>query len=214
MSLDSEYSHRLILDLETAPLPDAADYLEEPTPPSNYVKAEAIAGYIAKAKVEALAKCALDPDLARIVAIGWLPDNQLRIGTVQLMSSEEIEQAALQDFWSAHRAAHFIGYNVTFDLGMLLRRSLYLGVDAPAISLDKYRHPQWTDCMGILSGNDPSKRRSLAFYQKRMKLPALEGEGASVPGWVAAGEWDKVEAHLRADLVITAALAHRLGVWR
>jgi len=210
MGFDHENVPRVILDIETSPLPDAAQYLEEPTAPSNYTDPVKIAAYIAKAKAEAVAKCSLDPDLARIVAIGVVEENKLAIATVR---TEDEERKGLEVLWAHYGAAHFTGYNIPFDLGMLLRRSLYLDVPAPKIAMDRYKHPQWTDLMELLAGHDPSKRRSLAFYQKRMGLPELVGEGASVPGWVAAGEWDKVENHLRADLVTTAALARKLGVW-
>ena len=49
-----------------------------------------------------------------------------------------------------------------------------------------------------------------------MQVRTLVGErgtwGAIVPALVAAGEWEKVVAHVTSDLHLTVALARRLGI--
>lgn len=215
MGMNDRDAPRIICDIETAPLLDAAEYLEDPNPPANYTKPETIAAWVEKQKAADLARCALDLDLCRIVAIGVM----LRIGeaspAVVCAINEDQEAKALRVFWDLFSSGgHLIGFNcVNFDVPVLLRRSLYLGVQTPPIVVDKYRHPQITDLQQILSHYGAMKLRPLSFYARRFGLPALEGGGAEVPSWVAAGEWDKVEAHLRADLVTTAALARRMGHW-
>lgn len=214
MGIDSEgaFHQKIVLDIETCPIDGVEAYLEEPTAPGNYSKPEAISSYIAKAKQEAANKAALDLDLCRIVALGVIDVSSPDMPSLLLCRDQSEEIAALNVYWTAFRTAHVIGYNVLgFDLPVLLRRSLYLGVKAPQLQLDKYKHPTVTDLMMVLSNNGAQKFRGLAFYLKRFNLPATEGDGAIVPGWVAAGEFDKVEAHLRSDLQSTLALAQRVG---
>ena len=213
MGYDQEFSGKIILDIETAPLVDAEQYLEEPTPPANYKNPDTIAAWVTQAKAEALQKCGLDVDLCRIVAIGLVAKGD--IGVIYRCETGEAEEAAaLTQFWSYFKAYQFVGYNINgFDLPVLLRRSLYLGVKAPSIQIDKYRHPQIIDLMLTLSNNGALKFRGLEFYAKRMNLPLPVGSGSDVAGWVQAGQWAEVEAHLRGDLATTAALASRLGVW-
>lgn len=210
MGFNGENARKIVLDLETAPIDGAAEYLESVDAPANYKDPEKIAAYQREAQAGQLAKAALDPDLCRIVALGWQHGEDAQS---VLCQSEDMEAIHLMDFWERFRGAHFIGYNILgFDLPVLLRRSLYLGVKAPAIQVDKYRHPQVTDLLMLLSNNGAQKFRSLSFYLKRFGLPATDGKGSEVPALVAAGDWAAVEAHLRADLLATASLAQRVGV--
>jgi len=56
--------------------------------------------------------------------------------------------------------------------------------------------------------------RSLSFYAKRFGLdvPADDTTGADIARLVAAGDWDGVTAHCRADVIKTRELARRIGV--
>ena len=68
---------KIIIDIETAALDDAASYLDlaEIKAPANYKDEAKIAAYVEAAKAEALNKAALDFDLARITAIGIKVDD-------------------------------------------------------------------------------------------------------------------------------------------
>jgi hypothetical protein len=207
---DENLPQRIVLDIETAPIADAADYLEPVEAPSNYKDPLKIAAYQEEARAGQLGKAALDQDLCRVVALG------LKNGAgpvTRVAPTETEEREVLADFWDLFGRAHFIGYNIlAFDLPVLLRRSLYLGIKAPALQLDKYRHPFVTDLMLVLSNHGAQRMRSLAFYCKRFGLSALEGNGAEIPALVAAGDWAGVEKHLVSDVEATAALAARLNV--
>src|SRR5574338_1442498 len=115
-----------ICDLETFPIADAESYVEpistEPVnAPANYKDPEKIAAYVAKATVEAeekrikqqaerIAKCALDPDLCRIVALGWIESD----GNEGLYhcSDEHAEATALMLFWlQQQRYSTLVGFN-------------------------------------------------------------------------------------------------------
>lgn len=209
----------LIFDLESAAIDGAAEFIEPATPPSNYKSESAIAEYIAKANAEQLAKAALDVDLARIVAIGATAG--VKPPAVVVAENEESERAALKWFWDCIVAATnqarptLIGFGcIHFDLPLLLRRSLYLGVPAPKLPINKYRHDGIEDLMLSLSFDGALRFRSLSFYARRFGLDVTKDEhcGADIAGLVAAGDWDAVSAHCRCDVETTVALARRMGV--
>jgi predicted PolB exonuclease-like 3'-5' exonuclease len=119
----------------------------------------------------------------------------------------------LQSVWQDINQQPTIGYNTLgFDLPVLLRRSLYLGVPHPHVSLDKYR-TNHIDLQMRLSYNGAIKFRPLSFYCKRFGIESDdETSGKDIGAFVAAGEWDKVAAHCRADVLKTTALAERMGL--
>ncbi len=206
----------LVFDVETAPIANAADYLEPATAPSNYVKQEAIDAYIAKANAETLAKAALDIDIARIVCLGIDDGSGSLCATAQ---TEDEERELLIAFWlrliGPKLRPTLIGFNcLGFDLPVLLRRSLYLDVKAPKLQIGRYRHDGIIDLMQELSFDDIGRRKKLSFYAKRLGLDAPKDEhsGADIGALVAAGNFDAVAAHCRADVATTVALAKRMGV--
>jgi hypothetical protein len=190
--------------VETAPLADAADWLPEPEPPANYKDPAKIEAWIKEAQAEQLAKAALDPDLCRVVALGLLAQGT-DTPSVLLAVSEAMERELLAALGSVGEA---IGFGVLrFDLPILQRRAWYLDVRLPPFNLDRYRSPH-IDLEDLLSvrGRYLLKGKSLDFYCKRFGI-------SDIPALVAAGEWDKVAAHCRADVLKTRDLARRLGVW-
>uniref|UniRef100_A0A6M3JYB0 Putative DNA polymerase n=1 Tax=viral metagenome TaxID=1070528 RepID=A0A6M3JYB0_9ZZZZ len=198
----------LIFDIETAPLPDAADYIELGDPPANYRKDEAIAKWQEEERAKQLAKAALDVDLCRVVAIAH---DQACVFAQDVTA----EANMLMLFWRLARPGLLpvVGFNVLqFDLPVLYRRSLYLGVKPYELERGKYRHGNVIDLADLLSEQGRLRLRSLDFYCRRfgIGIPSV-GTGADVPTWVSAGQWDQVEAHVRADVARTAALAQRMG---
>lgn len=241
MGMNNQHAWRYILDIETAPIADAADYLEplEPlvapdlskiAPAKNLVdpikiqadldkrQQAATAAYFAQCQQqvakrrELLERCALDLDLCRIVAIGYLREDWPE-SLVFTMGDETMETLTLRAFWAELDGRATIGFNqVGFDLPILLRRSFYLGVNAPSLNLDKYR-TNHIDLQQRLSFNGTKPYRSLNWYMKRLKIDVTDPvSGKDIGQLVAANDWDGVTAHCRADLVKTRALAERMGI--
>ena len=215
MGYDHEHAARIIIDLETAPIADAADYIAPSEAPVNYKDEDKIAEYIAHARQAKLDKAALDPDLCRIVALGvWAENDQ---PCVRIAQGESAEKLLLLTFWRVLGAAHFIGKNcLAFDLPVLLRRSLYLLVEAPTIQLDRFRHPQVTDLQSILSMNNPAWWHTLDFYKKRFSLNVQNDEysGSDIGELVRNGNWEAVRSHCLCDVITTGRLAERLGLFQ
>jgi len=207
----------LIFDVEAVALDIASSYLEPATAPSNYKDEAKIAAYIEQANREALARAALDVDLARIVALGWQEDDEEP--RVALIRDSSEEQAVLTWFWSrvapaAQPRPTLIGFNcLGYDLLLLLRRSLYLGVKTPRLHLGKYRHDGIEDLMLALSFDGALKYRGLPFYCKRFGIEVPdEHTGADIATLFKDNNWEAIEAHCLADLAKTRQLAERLGV--
>jgi hypothetical protein len=116
------------------------------------------------------------------------------------------EKAALGVFWEAVRQPNvvLVGFNcLAFDLPILVRRSQYLKIPVPYLSIGKYRHPGIMDVMQILSFDGMVRARSQAFYCKRFGI--TEGAedsitGAEIGGCVERGEWDTIQRHVTADV--------------
>ena len=209
---DETGSDLLFFDIETAPMIGAADYIEPGDPPANYKDPDKIAAYIAAAQVKELEKAALDLDLCRVVAIGWALNDDAVQSVVNLP-----EQDMLTAFWSDVRepGRTLVGFNcLGFDLPVLVRRSQYLGEPVPYLNITKHRHPGILDVMQLLSFDGLVRARSQSFYCKRFNITggavADTITGADIGRLVDAGEWDKVSAHVIADVEKARALYRRV----
>ena len=138
--------------------------------------------------------------------------------TVLLARTEAEERSALRSFWEkarsgAGRLNTLCGWNVVeFDLPCLLKRSLFLGVEAPQFELTKFRHPDVLDLMQVWSVRGLLRPKSLDFVCRRLgvDIPDL-GTGKDVGHWVTNGQWDNVRVHCEADILRLWAVSHRLG---
>lgn len=200
-----------VFDIETAPLADAEVYIVPPKPRGNLKDPAKIEADIAEKTAALLKRAALDPDLCRIVAAGWDCDGRAESAVCEDAAQERL---LLERFWTQSRGATLVGFNcLSFDLPVLLRRSLYVGVPAPQFSLNKYRPGNIVDLMQVLSYQGTLTYRSLDFYCKRFGIVVPdEVTGADIGALVAAGDWRTVHDHVRADVAKTTELAQRVGI--
>lgn len=215
MGLNNRNAIRFLIDLETAPIADAAEYLDlsDISAPANYKDEAKIKAYCEAKQAEMVSKAALDLDLCRIVAMGWMSEDGDGPHVLSCQN-EAMEAEVLKGFWAVLDDRMTIGYNqVGFDLPILMRRSLYLGVTHPILNLDKYRTTH-IDLQQRLSLNGTKPYRSLNWYCKRLKLdvPDDDNKGSDIGALVQAEHWDAITAHCRVDVLKTRALAERLGV--
>ena len=207
----------MVFDIETIPMPGCADYLpDDIEAPANYKDPAKIAAYKDEKRQEQIARAGLDLDLCEICAIGIAFPAGVAYAQTRATHSEA---DMLRGFWQFVRTlqkdgGNLVGFNcVSFDLPILLRRSLYLGIDTPAIALDKYRHEGVIDVLDVLTFNGRQKMRLLRFYAKRFGISHDDSvNGDQIAALAAAGEWGKVEAHCRADVQTTTTLAARVGL--
>lgn len=204
----------LICDIETVAIADAAQYLEPVEAPANYKDHAKIAAYEVEAAAKQLDRCALDPDLCRIVALGWMLEDEDRPVTV-IAKDESQERFALMQFWRSVVDRQFVTFHgFAFDLPVLMRRSLYLGIEHPVLNLDKYRSPH-LDLYQRLTFNGVLPAHSLRFYCARFGILVDDlATGKDIAALVTTGDWNGVQGHCHADVLATRALAKRLGYLR
>lgn len=225
MGLDSENAlHALTLrpwmvfDIETCPMPGCEAYLVDPIDaPSNYKDPAKIAAYIAEKKAKQVNDAGLDIDLCEVVAISCGFWDRIFIQTRETTTEAEM----LDGFWrfvsrTLTDGGVIVGFNVLhFDLPVLLRRSLYLGVPTPRISIDKYRHDSVVDVADLLCYGRRDLLRSLGFYAKRFGIPHDDSvDGSQIAQLVAEGNWQAIAGHCEGDVETTKALALRIGAIR
>jgi len=215
-ALTPVYRAPLVFDIETTSIKDAEEYVEPVQPPANYKDELKIAQWVAEKRAERIRKAALDPDLARCVCISLDSAAGKVTGSAH---DEHAERGLLETFWanvgSGPEQAILIGFGIlTYDLRVLLRRSLYLEVKAPPIQMDRYRHPGVIDLMELLSYQGGETYHSLNFYVRRFGLGPFEPDitGESVSSCIAVGDWKTVEEHCAMDVAKCRALAERIGV--
>lgn len=206
-----------IVDLETAAIPGATDWLDPLKPPANYSKPESIEKWRVEAEAERQSKLGLDIDCNRIVALGWV-DVGYGDPKVHLASNEFEEREGLKLFWDGYRDTdtRLVTFNgFKFDLPVLMRRSMYLDVPHPVLNLDRYRSPH-VDLWQRLSFNGTIPAHSLRFYAKRMGFTTLDKiDGADIQRLVDANTpeaWSMIHDHCESDVALTHALANRLGL--
>lgn len=209
MGYNEEFAESVIFDLESCAAPSVEDLLDPVRAPSNWKDREKIAAYQTEKLAERIATASLEPDLCEIVALGY----QRGSGSPEVLTRDNADEAfMLTWFWEMTHRARFVGFNILqFDLPVLIRRSQLLGVEYPAINMDRYRTPH-VDLLDRLSFQGKIPFRSLGFYCRRFNVPSADTvAGTDIPGLVARGDWDLVKSHCEEDITKTALLAARLG---
>lgn len=207
----------IVVDIETAGLPNAAEFLEPVQAAKNLKDPEKIKADIEQRTAERNERLSLDYNVGRIVALAWWTAEN---GTfVRVCRDENDEADALCDFWDESRHRTLVGFNLKgFDLRFMVQRSRYLRVPHPILDFSKYSRRGVTDLFIDLTFGDGTydqgaMKRTLKAFCRRFGIPVNDSiNGSEVPALVAAGKWDEVEAHARADVDLTVQLAHRLGV--
>ena len=172
----------LFFDIETIPHPQAKYYVPRASAPSNWKDPEKIAAEIAKKEAKALEEAALDPDLARVISIGFV----LHVGESEDITPDDIkvltaitpgnEKIVIREFFRlADEANTLIGWNVIkFDIPMLLRRAFALRLRPSKLTIHvprKYGADPVMDLYGWFHQWEIG--RGLKFYANRFNLEVL-----------------------------------------
>lgn len=207
--------HYTIIDIATAGIEDAAQFLEPVQAPANYKKPEAIAAYVAEKTAEQAERSGLDVDLCRITGIGVKTPSESWVATATCEQEEkDVLGAVAALIHKQGENAPLIGFNAQkFDWPVLMRRALYLGVDFPVINLDRYRSPH-VDLFAKLTNFGQLPGHSLRFYAARLgwldiHKPLMGDEEARV---FETKKWDELSDSIQHDVTATERLAKWLGV--
>ena len=205
----------LILDLSTAGLPEAAQWLDTPKPRKGTKDEDKIAAQIAAKTQASIDGAGLDPDLCQITGYGLLRPEGGPIVSVRghdAVTERSLILSILEAFEGRPNRA-LIGFNsFRFDLPVLMRRCFYLGLPIPDINMDKYRSPH-VDLYARLSFNGAITAHSLSFYAKRLALGLTKPlSGAEESQVLATGRWNDLAESLKHDVLASKALAAGLGI--
>lgn len=218
----------IVVDVETAPHPCAPDFLEPLdltaiTAAKNLKDPKLIEEDIRKRRAAAkaehdgkLGRAALDWNLSRIVALAWSTDHEAVV--VMPCANEDEEREALKAFWRDAEGREVLGFAArTFDAPTLIQRSRYLSVGHRSLNLARYGKGSIIDLREILTFDDARYEalmpRSLKMFAKRFGLPVEDVvNGVDIPQLIADGKWDEVISHVTSDVLLTIALARRIGV--
>ncbi len=212
----------LIFDCETAPLANAADYLDPVTAAGNLKDPAKIAASIAERDAERREKMGLDWNLSRIVALGWTRDGTDAI--VAAFRTDDEERNGIASFWAAYKGEdkhgpRLCGFNAyQFDVPFLIQRSRYLGITLPPVDRRKYDNRDLVDLFQLLTfdnqqGVTSIMPRSLRSFCRRFGIAVDDTVmGKDIAALIAADNWTAVEAHCASDVQATYALAKRMGV--
>jgi hypothetical protein len=147
----------LIIDLETAPLPNVADYLDPVEAARNLKDPAKIQADIEKRTQDQLENCGLDWNLNRIVCLGAWVDTA-EVPALWTCPDEVAERNALEAVAAliggpkGGSRPDILGFCVRkFDVPVILQRARYLGVKMPRISLKRYDNPHVCDLYDILT---------------------------------------------------------------
>lgn len=164
---------------------------------------------------ECAARCALEPGMARIVAVGvWSVDKDRGVALVEGRDGGEGD--ILCDFWSKlPKGCRIITFNGrTFDAPMLMIRCAQLGIPSP-IDLVGHRYDisQRCDLLDALTFMGASRATySLDYWCRRfgVESPKDGVNGAMVAPLHAAGEYQAIADYVLGDVRATAELFRRL----
>lgn len=204
----------LYLDISTAPLPEAASFIEAPRPPGNYRDEAKIETWIAEKKAERLAEAGLDLDLCQVTGAAWLVNGEMHVETTggDVDKEMRIIAAIAQLIKDGHELVTYNGR--WFDIPVLKRRARYLGIWFPAVSCDRFKSPI-VDLLAYLSDNDPTRKRSLTFFCKRLGWADLcekPLDGREEANVLQTGAWEALEASLVRDVTAIQRLAEWAGL--
>ena len=205
----------LVLDIATAPLPNAAEFLSDQdfAAPANYKDPEKIAAYLADKKAQAIAECALDPDLCRLSGMAFRDSDDVQVGIAHHLPKSYEADWISQIGDVLRNGARLISYNgLKFDWAVLNARARYLGVKFD-ISLDRYKTSH-IDLYAKLTNHGQLKGHSLVWWVRRHGWTDLEKplDGAEESKVFETGRWAELAASLRHDVEATRRLAIWMGI--
>jgi hypothetical protein len=181
---------------------------------------QAVADYESKAASEesdywsdVISKAALSPLTGKVLAIGYTSTDTGKT----VLDIDDDEAAMLTRFWSHYQKCikenrKLVGHNSTkFDIRFIIRRSWILEVDVPQAIFQRGRYLDSLTLVDTMElWGEPVKLDVLA------KVFGVGGKPDGVDGSMFAqlliSNREQAEQYLRNDLLITRAVAERMGV--
>jgi len=208
-----------VFDIETGGLPDSEiERIAPPFDPDSVLTGnlglEKTMEKISSAKRKHLSsikkKAALKAEYGKVLAIGWMDGK-----TTVLLFNEKDESTLLKQLWEAsdeafHAQGTWVGFNVfSFDLPLLVRRSIINGVTVPPGLLPKnnrYWPDFFIDLMQSWQAGDYRELISLGRFAKALGHEGKNGSGKRFAKLLSEDE-DAAAVYLENDLLLTRKVA-------
>lgn len=194
-------------DCETVADKSVISILPEIKAPSNYKDADKISAYITEKEKERNSELALDPTTCQIVCISARDF----VNQVTYTYCND-EKTILANFWQlAMNYTAFCSFNgKSFDVPVLMFRSMILGVIPGQIDTNPYAINNHYDLRAIFTGRNKFQKGSLDFLCKRLGCP-IEGfgSGGDVQVWYDSGDRESIVKHCQNDVLQTEWLYNR-----
>lgn len=199
----------IVFDIETAPLPNAADLIGEVEAPGNIKDAAKIAAAIEAKKAKMIEEAALSPLTGQVLVIG------VKIGDNPIEYYEGDEVELLARFWEDYRKLRrqsnplqWVGFNSrTFDWPYLIRRSWAHRLNTPPIFTERgYPLEHLIDLRDRWQLGDRQATGSLNSIAKCFGLDGKSGNGGEFAKLYATDR-EAALTYLDNDLRITRELA-------
>jgi len=198
----------LVIDIATAPIPDAEQFFDPIKAPANYRDPSKIAEYVAEKEAEQIERAGLDVDLCQVTGVGIMDST----GLVSIKTLRAYTEAELLEWVDSQLLGrHAVSYNgLKFDWPVLMRRAVYLEVPFQDINLDRYR-TKHVDVMAKITHNGALPARSLRFYVNRFGWLDIDKplSGAEEAKVLETQDWDGLQHSIFHDVTACYRLAHR-----
>lgn len=124
----------LILDIETAPLPEDKITFPEFKAPANYTDPAKIAANLAEQRAKYLERAALSATSGFVCAVGFMEEDELGDWNFSSLENPVSEVELLDYTWLKlrHPRTLVTFYGKNFDIPFLIRRSWILGIKVPS----------------------------------------------------------------------------------
>lgn len=210
----------LAFDLETVADATTAEFMPEPEAPKGWKDPEKIAAEIARKKVVQLEKMALDPNFANIVSCGFAGrrEEDGEVWSMAATSDKDLSEkdllCAVWDILRQPGTGFITFFGISFDIPMLLHRSMVLGV-TPTVHISRSRYdipPKGNhyDLCEILGHHGNRKTGGLDTLSQLVLGEKKDVEGAAKSNEVGklwnAGEYEMVSKRAARDAELTLRL--------
>ena len=201
-------------DIETtsAPETDLQQFMPEFVANRTLKDPDKIAVDLASKRKDWLDGAALSPLTGRIVAIGYISEEDIFKASFQAVGKSEKE--ILEEFWKLkiESKATWVGFNIfNFDLPWLVLRSIKHGVRVPRMYLLGDKWAKWDEFFDVMNLWSMGRREERISLDKLARFLGVGKKTGSGKDFASLLESDPVKAieYLENDLKLTKACFER-----
>lgn len=209
---NNHMKHPLILDIETAPLPEYKITFPEFKAPANYTDPAKIAASLAEQRAKYLERAALSATSGFVCAVGFMEEDEFGDWKFSSIEHPLCESSLLLGVWHElqHPRTLVTFYGKNFDLPFLIRRSWILGIKVPSwLREGRYWSRDIIDLFEDWQLGDREMRGGLDLVSKTVLGRGKTGHGADFWARLQTNPLEALE-YLAEDCALTKDLFVRI----